>query len=172
MFELLTKRLRLRHACVDDGDFMLRLLNDPSFIANIGDREVRTLQQAIDYLQDRMISSYSEHDFGMYVVELVEGGRRLGLAGLVKREGLDDVDIGYAFLPEHCGYGYAVEASRAVLEDAASRLGLGRLVAITVSENQPSIRLLKKLGFEFEKRVCLPGDEQMLCLYGRSLATN
>lgn len=169
MFELVTRRLRLRHAKDEDADFMLQLLNDPSFIENIGDRKVRTLAQAKAYLSERMVSSYQVNGFGMYVVETLAGGHRIGLAGLVKREGLDAIDIGYALLPEFCRQGYALEASQAVVEDAQTRLNLHRLVAITVEHNLPSIRLLEKLNMHFERMVTLPGDDQPVRLYTRAL---
>ncbi|SDQ54808.1 Protein N-acetyltransferase, RimJ/RimL family [Pseudoxanthomonas sp. CF385] len=169
-----TPRLRLRAMADDraeDAALMLTLLNEPSFIRNIADRGVRTLEQASAYLRQGAMRSYAEHGLGMYVIERKDTGELIGNCGLVRREGLDGPDIGYALLPAHVGYGLAEEAARAVMADARDRLRLCRLLAIVNPDNAASIRLLQKLGFVFERMVTLPHVEQEVGLYHANLLT-
>ena len=154
-----TERLVLRKFSVEDADFILRLLNEPSFIRNIGDRGVRTLEDARSYILRVPIASYERNGFGLYLVMLKETGESIGMCGLIKREELEDVDIGYAFLPEYWSKGYAVESALAVKEYARDVIGLKRLVAITDPENQGSIRVLEKIGLRFEKMIRLSEDD-------------
>ena len=160
-----TKRLILKGVSLDDAGIILELLNEPSFIQNIGDRGVRTLDDARDYISDRLIASYENFGFGMYLVIVKDTGASAGLCGLVRRDGLEDVDIGYAFLPRYWSKGYATEAVLAVKEYAKNTIGLKRLVAITDSANQGSIRVLEKIGLTFEKVVRLSEDDIELKLY-------
>lgn len=154
-----TERLILHQFSVDDADFILQLLNEPSFIQNIGDRGVRTLNDARSYILRVPIASYEKHGFGLYLVVLKESGTSIGMCGLIKRDTLEDLDIGYAFLPKYWSKGYAVESALAVKEYAREVIGLKRLVAITDPENQASIRVLKKIGLKFEKMVRLSEDD-------------
>jgi [ribosomal protein S5]-alanine N-acetyltransferase len=154
-----TERLVLRQFSVEDADFILRLLNEPSFIRNIGERGVRTLDDARSYILRVPIASYERNGFGLYLVMLKEMGESIGMCGLIKREELEDVDIGYAFLPEYWSKGYAVESALAVKEYARDVIGLKRLVAITDPENQGSIRVLEKIGLRFEKMIRLSEDD-------------
>jgi RimJ/RimL family protein N-acetyltransferase len=160
-----TERLILQQVSTKDAEFILALLNEPSFIQNIGDRGVRTLNDARAYILDRLVASYKNHGFGMYLVILRESGASTGLCGLVRRDGLDDVDIGYAFLPHYWSKGYATEAALAVKEYAKNSIGLKRLVGITDPDNIGSSRVLEKLGLRFEKMVKLPKDDIELKLY-------
>ena len=163
-----TARLSLQQLCADnaaDVRFIYRLLNEPSFLANIGDRGVHSLDDAQGYLRMGPMASYAAHGFGLYGVQLKAGGERIGLCGLVKRVTLPDVDLGYALLPEFCGHGYAVEAARAVLSEARATLGIARIVAITDPRNAGSIRVLQKLDFRFEKMVRLAPDAIELKLF-------
>ncbi len=160
-----TKRLTLRQVSTDDAEFILALLNEPSFIRNIGDRGVRTLDEARAYILDRLVASYDNFGFGMYLVILKETGAPAGLCGLVRRDSLDDVDIGYAFLPQYWSKGYATESALAVKEYAKNTIGLERLVGITDPDNQGSIQVLEKIGLEFEKMVRLSEDDIELKLY-------
>ncbi|MGH8721280.1 MAG: GNAT family N-acetyltransferase [Burkholderiales bacterium] len=82
------------------------------------------------------------------------------MCGVLKRDALPDPDIGFSFLPEHWSQGYALESARAVMRHAREVLGLGRIVAITTKDNEPSIRLLEKLGFRFERMIPM-GDEEL-----------
>ena len=160
-----TERLILRQASIDDAEIILTLLNEPSFIRNIGDRGIRTLSEAHDYILTRFIASYENHGFGMYLVLMKETGAPAGICGLVKREGLDDVDIGYAFLPQHWSRGYATESALAVKEYAKNTIGLERLVGITDPQNHKSARVLEKIGLKFEKMIRLSEDDINLKLY-------
>lgn len=154
-----TERLRLRTITLDDADaaFHLALLNDPGFIANIGDRGVRTLEDSRRYIADGPVAMQQRYGHSMYVVELKDSGVPVGMCGLIKRETLDGVDIGYAYLPDYRGQGYAYEAGRAVLAYAPT-LGLQRVLAITSPANLASIRLLLKMGLRFEQFTHLVPD--------------
>src|SRR5256885_14744658 len=142
-----TDRLRLRRLTVDDADFILRLLNEPSFIQNIGDRGARTRDDARAYILNGPVASYEKHGFGLWLVELTESGAPIGICGLIKRETLEDVDIGYAFVPEFWSQGYALEAASAVISFAFEKLGLRRVLAIVNADNHGSSPLLDKLWF-------------------------
>lgn len=152
-----TERLRLRLLSTDDAAFILELLNEPSFLENIGDKGVRNLNDACQYLLNGPMASYEENGFGLYLVALKETLTPIGICGLIKREGLDDPDIGYAFVPKFWAKGYALEAASAVMAFAKETLGLNRIVAITALNNHASIRVLNKLGLKFEKIIKLPG---------------
>lgn len=145
-----TDRLALRRLTVDDAPFVLELVNDPAWLEFIGDKGVRTLDDAHDYIRKGPIDMYERLGFGMYLVELRECSTPIGMCGLIKREGLEDVDIGYAFLPGFRGNGYAYEAASAVLAYGNGVLGLQRIVAITTPGNASSIRLLEKMGLKLE----------------------
>ena len=160
-----SKRLILQKVSLDDAGIILELLNEPSFIQNIGDRGVRTLDDARKYISDRLIASYEKFGFGIYLVIEKDTGIPAGLCGLVRRYGLEDVDIGYAFLPAHWSKGYATESALAVKEYAKNTIGLKRLVAISDPSNQGSIRVLEKIGLKFEKLVRLSDDDIELKLY-------
>lgn len=163
-----TERLTLRQFTADDAPFILELVNEPSFIQNIGDRGVRSLADAVRYIETGPIISYARNGFGLYLVQLKESGESIGMCGLIKRETLDDVDIGYAFLPKFWSKGYAVEAALAAKEQARN-LGLKRLVAIVDPANQGSIRVLEKLGMKFEKMIRLSADDIELKLFATEL---
>jgi len=154
-----TERLVLRQFSIDDAQFIFELLNEPSFIQNIGDRGIRTLDDARSYILRVPIASYEQNGFGLYLVVSKETGESIGMCGLIKRDTLEDVDIGYAYLPRFWSKGYAVEAALAVKEYARDVVGLKRLVAITDPENQASIRVLEKIGLRFEKMVRLSEDD-------------
>ena len=151
MVVLETSRLALRRISVDDAEFILVLLNDPSFLRYIGDRGVRTTDDARTYIQTGPMESYERFGFGLYLVELKETRESIGICGLLKRESLQDVDVGFALLPRFWSKGYAVEAVSAVLAYGRDTLGLKRIVAITSPDNVASINLLSKFGFRFER---------------------
>jgi RimJ/RimL family protein N-acetyltransferase len=163
-----TERLRLRElseSSAEDAAFILRLLNEPSFIRNIGDRGVRNLGDAHDYVAKGPVNSYRAHGYGLYRVDIKASGAPAGLCGLVRREGLNGPDLGYAFLPEFWSRGYALESARAVLAYARNTLTLDRILAVVDPANSDSIRLLQKLGFGSERMVQLPGDGSALNLF-------
>jgi ribosomal-protein-alanine N-acetyltransferase len=165
-----TSRLRLRLISADDAAFILRLLNEQSFIQNIGDRNVRTLEDARAYILKGPIASYEKHGFGLWLLETRETGERIGICGLLKRDVLPDVDIGYALVPEFWSKGYAMESASAVLSYASGALGLKRVVAVVNANNQSSIRLLEKMGFAFEQMVRLAEDAPEIKLYASQTA--
>ncbi|OUS16521.1 GNAT family N-acetyltransferase [Rhodospirillales bacterium 47_12_T64] len=153
-----TERLRLRELGEMDAPFILRLLNEPSFIKNIVDKKVRTIKQACNYINSGPITSYRENGFGLYLVELKEENIPIGMCGLVKRKGLDYPDIGYALLPEHWSKGYAVESASALLNYAQKVLELEQIVGITNPENEGSARVLEKIGLKYERMIQVTKD--------------
>ena len=160
-----TTRTALRELTVNDAEFMLDLLNQPSFIKYIGDRNVRTVEQARDYIETRFIASYDKNGFGLYLVELKADNKPIGINGFVKRDTLPDADIGFAFLPEFCSQGYAFESSRAVMDYGKNVLGLKRVLAITTQDNESSTKLLEKIGLKFETLIKQPNDDDELKLF-------
>ena len=160
-----TARLRLRTVCLDDAAFYLGLVNQPSFIANIGDRGIRTLEAARAALSSGPMLMYATRGHSLCVVERKADGAAIGMCGLIKRDTLDDVDIGYALLPAYWGQGYACEAAAAVLAHAREALGLRRLVAIVSPENAASNALLQKIGLHFERLVFLTPEDSGTNLY-------
>lgn len=153
-----TPRLRLREIELGrDEAFLLEILNDRAFIENVVDRGVRTAEQAADYIREKILASYAEFGFGFYALELKESGEPIGMCGLIKRDVLDDVDIGYSLLPAYWGKGYASEAAAAVMDYGRRVHKLRRVVGLTASHNRSSIKVLEKLGLRFERMVELPG---------------
>jgi [ribosomal protein S5]-alanine N-acetyltransferase len=162
-----TERLILREFTAGDSDFVIELLNTGDWLRYIGNRHVNNRIQAKNFIEGRLRQSYIANSFGFYLVESKDNKIPLGMCGLVKREGLENVDLGYAFLPVHYGKGYARESSLAVLEFAEKELQLKVIDAITMSINDTSIKLLERLGFRFERNVVL--NEEELMLYRRIL---
>jgi RimJ/RimL family protein N-acetyltransferase len=164
-----TERLLLRQLTTDDAEFILELLNDPSFIRNIGDRNVRTIDDACSYILNGPVASYAKNGFGLYLVVLKETNESIGMCGLIKRDALEDVDIGYALLPRYWSKGYAFEAARATKEYARKVIGLNRIIAIVDPVNAGSIRVLEKIGLYYETMVRLSADDIDLKLFGAEL---
>jgi RimJ/RimL family protein N-acetyltransferase len=164
-----TARLSLRQLTNDDALFILELLNEPSFIQNIGDRNVRTIEDARAYILNGPVTSYEKNGFGLCLVVLKETNESIGMCGLIQRDGLEDVDIGYALLPKFWSKGYAIEAARAVKEYAKDVIGLKRLVAIVDPANEGSIRVLEKIGLRYETMIRLSADDIDLKLFGIAL---
>lgn len=163
---LRTDRLVLRCLNTGDAEFIHVLMNDPDWLRYIGDRGIHTPEDARAYLQQGPMAMYAERGFGLYRVELREGGTPIGICGLIKRDALEDVDIGFAFLPRFRGRGYAFEAAAATLEFGRRTLGLSRIVAIVSPENRVSMLLLEKLGLVMERRVQLTPGASEVCLFG------
>ncbi|MBC7879295.1 MAG: GNAT family N-acetyltransferase [Anaerolineales bacterium] len=161
-----TDRLILRKLAIDDAAFILDLLNQPSFIQFIGDRGVRTLEDAKNYILKGPVASYERFGYGLYLTSLKEGEVPIGMCGLVKREALQDVDVGFAFLPQYWLKGYAFESASAVLIYAKTTLGLKRMLGIATPDNHGSIRVLEKIGLKFQKMVKLSEDDVELKLFG------
>jgi RimJ/RimL family protein N-acetyltransferase len=150
-----TKRLHIRELCLDDSSFIIELLNQASFIRNIGDKMVRTQADAIKYLNEGPMASYKRHGFGLNAVLIKGSTTPIGMCGLLKRDELSNPDLGYAFLPTFCGQGYALEAATAVLHDGKTRHGLSTVLAVTLPDNLRSQALLIKLGFHLKEQIDL-----------------
>jgi RimJ/RimL family protein N-acetyltransferase len=158
-----TPRLLVRRLSADDAAFMLRLLNEPSFLQNIGDRGVRSLDDARAFIANGPVASYAKNGFGLFHVSLQATGAAVGICGLLRRDWLDDVDVGFAFLPEFWAKGYAYESSVGVIEWGRASLGIARVVGITKPDNFGSIRVLEKLGLKFARMAMSPeGQESKL----------
>ncbi|MBX7041803.1 MAG: GNAT family N-acetyltransferase [Ignavibacteria bacterium] len=164
-----TERLHLRKLNAGDADFALKLLNTEGWLKYIGDRGVRSVEDAEKYLRSGVLALYEQHGFGPYGVSLSGSDQLIGFSGLFKRDFLEFPDIGFAFLPEHCGKGYAFESSEAVLNEARNNLKLRKLLAITRKDNFSSAKLLAKLGMSFERMTAYPGETEELMLYSISL---
>ena len=160
-----TNRLVLRRLSTDDADFIVDLLNQPSFLKYIGDKGVRTVEDASQFIVKGPIASYEQFGFGLYLVELQGSAIPIGICGLLKRESLDDVDIGFAFLPQFWSQGYGFEAASAVMDYGMRTLKLERIVAIASVDNDGSFRLLEKLGLGFERLIRLAEDEPEIKLF-------
>lgn len=160
-----TERLILREFILTDAPFILELVNDPSWLQFIGDRDVHTMAEARLYLQTGPLDSYQRFGFGLYLIRQKIEETPIGMCGFVKRPSLPDVDIGYALLPQFTGQGFASEAATAVINYGKTALGLKRLAAVTAPDNSRSIKLLEKLGFHFEKMVRLAPEAQKIRMY-------
>jgi len=169
MIVIKSKRLVLRKLDLHDAEFILELLNEAAFVRFIGDKGVRTLQDARDYLSNGPMDSYDRFGFGLYLTSLLSDATPIGICGHVKRETLDDVDVGFAFLSRYWSKGYAVEAASAVLRYAEQELQLRRVVAITNPDNYGSVAVLERIGLRFEKLVKLSDDGAELKLFGAAL---
>jgi ribosomal-protein-alanine N-acetyltransferase len=155
---LQTERLNLRRMSLDDAEFIVELLNDPAFLRFVGDKGVRTPADARQYLLTGPLDSYERHGFGLWLVELEGSKTPIGMCGLLKRDSLSDVDIGFAFLPPYRSKGYAFESAAAVMNYGRNVLGLRRIVAITNEDNADSIRVLEKIGMSFDRMIRLSDD--------------
>jgi RimJ/RimL family protein N-acetyltransferase len=160
-----TDRLALSRLELEDAAFILELVNDPDWVRYIGDRGIHTEDAARDYISSGPQAMYARFGFGLYRVELRSDGTPIGLCGLIKRDWLEDVDIGFALLPAFRGHGYAYEAATATLGHGRSTLGLERIVAIVAPDNEDSVRLLQRLGLRFEGMVTPPGATSAIHLY-------
>ena len=156
-----TKRLILREIVESDAEFILDLLNQPSFIKYIGDRNVRTVDEAANFLETRYRQSYADNGYGLYTVELKDSKTPIGICGFVKRAEFTDADIGFAFLPQFEKQGYAFESADAMMKYGSETLGLMRVLAITTQNNENSGKLLTKLGFIFLELIEMPTGESL-----------
>jgi len=166
MIVIETERLALRRLGVEDAEFIRELLTEPSFIKNIGDRGVKTNEDACRYILNGPMASYERYGFGLYLVMLKETGAAIGICGLLKRDNLVDVDIGFAFLPRYWGMGYAVESASAVMEYGRKVVGLRRIVAVTAPHNEASRKVLRKIGLRFERMIRMDEDAEEIELFG------
>jgi RimJ/RimL family protein N-acetyltransferase len=166
MIVLETDRLTLSHLDPEtDAEFILRLLNEPSFHHYIGDKGVRTIEDARGYILNGPMRSYEVNGFGLYKVELKHDATPIGMCGLVKRETLPDADIGFAYLEDYWNKGYAYESAAATMKYAREELGLKRILAITTPDNVASGKLLNKVGLRFERLTKLTADSPEVKLF-------
>ncbi len=161
-----TPRLRLRELDAGDAPFILQLLNEAGFLTFIGDKGVRSLADARQYIAKGPVDSYRRHGFGLFLASLRDAGTPIGICGLVKRDALPDVDVGFAFLSDYWSKGYGSEAAAAVLGHGRTVLGLTRIVAITAPGNHGCMAVLEKIGLRLERRIRLAGEGPELNLYG------
>ena len=164
-FILETERLILREFTVSDAKFIVELVNTPGWIEYIGDRNIKTKGQAKTYLENGPIKSYELNGFGLSLVELRNEKIPIGMCGILKRDQLNHPDIGFAFLPEYMGKGYALEMARATMDFAKGHLKIHTLLAITVPFNKGSIKLLEKVGMKFTKTFRFPEGKEDLMLF-------
>ncbi|WHZ05630.1 GNAT family N-acetyltransferase [Neobacillus sp. YX16] len=160
-----TDRLILRWLRTDDAAFILELLNEPSWIRYIGDKGVRTLEDAKNYILSGPMNMYSQLGFGLYLVEQKQGKKPIGICGLLKRDTLENPDIGFAFLSRYQAQGFGFESASAALKYGHEQLLLKRILAITSLDNQGSSKLLEKIGMKFEGTICFPNDSEELKLF-------
>lgn len=160
-----TERLLVRWFEPGDAEFILALVNEPSWIRFIGDKKVRDVEGARAYLERGPIDSYRKRGFGLNLVALREAGTPIGMCGLIRRDTLPDVDVGFAFLPAHWGMGYAQEAAAATIEHGRRELGIARIVAILSPDNESSAKLLDRLGFRRDGTIRMPPDDEELLHY-------
>lgn len=160
---VITERLKIRRFILSDAKFIVKLVNQTDWIKYIGDRNIHTINDAIKYLKFGPLAMYENHGFGLYAVESLESGQLIGMCGLLKRDILDTLDIGFAFLPEYYGCGYAIESVTAVIASVKQNFNLSELAAIVKPDNLRSIRLLQKAGFIYERSFNRKeGDEAIL----------
>lgn len=160
-----TARLGLREFTINDTNFIIQLLNSPGWIEFIGDRNIRTAEQAKQYLLSGPIKSYQKNGFGLSLVELKIDKTAIGMCGMIKRENLENPDIGFAFLPEFTGKGFAFEIAKATIIFAKDKLKLSHVLAITKPENGKSIKLLERIGLKFKKTFAFPGSTEEVMLF-------
>ena len=160
-----TERLILRPFNLKDIEFIVELLNTESWIKYIGDRNVKTKEQAKLYLENGPLKSYKENGFGLYLVEQKSNHQSIGMCGLIKRGYLNQADLGFAFLDQFTGQGYAFESSIKILELAKETLHMSRILAITIPDNLSSIKLLEKIGFKFQNEILQAESNEVLSLY-------
>ncbi len=163
--QLETARLFLSRITADDVGLMLAIWNDPAFMEHVGDRGVRTEDEAREALDAGIFRLYRDYGYGPFKMVRKDDAAVMGICGLFKRDNLDDPDIGFAVLPDYYRQGYTGEAARAVVAHARDELGLRNLTAIVSPGNTPSIRLLEKLGLTFSRMITMPGDDEAICLY-------
>lgn len=160
-----TERLILREIEETDAEFIYDLVNQPSFVKYIGNRNVHSVEAARDFIETRYRKSYADNGFGLYTVELKKNNAPIGICGFVRRDTLPDADIGFAFLPEYERKGYAFESADAVMKYGRDNLKLAKVLAITTQNNEASGKLLEKLGFKFENLIKQPNDDAELKLF-------
>lgn len=161
-----TERLNMNLASLDDADFFITLFNSPGWIKYIGDRNVHTTQESIEYIKTKMLPQQEELGYGNYVMSLKSDGTKIGTVGIYNRPNLEDQDIGFSLLGDYMGKGYAYEAASKLLDLAMNTMGFKRMTAVTTNDNISSQKLIEKLGLKYEQVVDWPGDDAILWRYG------
>lgn len=164
-----TERLIIKLVDIDDAEFLLKLLNTEKWLKNIGDRNIHNLEDAQRYVREKNLPQIERLGFGNAVVILKSDNEKIGTVGLYDREGIDGVDIGFAFLEEHEGKGYAYEAAKKIMDAGINEFDIKKVSAITLPENSSSIKLIEKLGLKFKEVVRIPNDTEDLNLYELTL---
>ncbi|WP_299223015.1 GNAT family N-acetyltransferase [uncultured Psychroserpens sp.] len=165
-----TSRIRLTKISLNDAPFILKLMTSPKWLKYIGDRNVKTVEEAKTYIENNQLKSYQTHGFGYYKIELKTNDLKpIGTCGLVKRAQLEHIDVGFSLLPNYEGKGYAFEATNALLKLAKKEFNIENIIAITLPENKSSIQLLEKLGLSYEKTVKPFEDDEELLLFEKTL---
>lgn len=154
--KLETERLIIQEFTINDAPFYYALVNDPDWIKYIGKRNINSILDAEQYLTTKIIVSYKKFGFGFYLVKTIVGNHSIGTVGLIDREGMDNVEVGFAFLPAFRGKGYAYEATKEIMNYASTELKIDPIIAITDLENTKSGKLLERLGLRFDKNIQLP----------------
>ncbi|MEM8496618.1 MAG: GNAT family N-acetyltransferase [Pseudomonadota bacterium] len=167
-----TKRLILREASLDDAEFVLELINDPGWLKYIYQHSINSLEKAKDYINERLLSAYKQHDYGLWLMQRASDSAMIGMCGLVRRETLPGPDLGFAQLEKYTGQGYAQEASEAAIQYAIHNSLATELLAITLPENQPSIRLLERLGFSYDKDFIPEDTDERLLMYALNISND
>ncbi len=165
MIVLETNRLLLTRLSYDDCEFIVELVNEPSFKRFIGDKDVHSPEDARRYLAEGPIGLYERFGYSLFLVTAKDSDTPAGICGLLQREGFDDPDLGFAFLKRFRHLGYAIESAQAVLKHGFGELGLRRIIAMADPDNEPSVSLLHKLGFKYERKARMPGDDHDINLY-------
>ncbi|MGB1209829.1 MAG: GNAT family N-acetyltransferase [Lacinutrix venerupis] len=164
-----TNRLIISKFTIEDAPFFMNLVNTPNWIKHIGDRNIKTIKQAEESIKNGHLKSYKTHGFGFYILRLKENLKPIGTCGLIKRDTLEDIDFGFAMLPQYEKLGFGFESSQAILDLARNKFKLNRITAITLETNKNSIKLLQKLGFLYEKQVKPFDDDKELLLFAKNL---
>ena len=160
-----TARLLIKPTNIEDAAFILELLNSPKWIEHIGDRKVKTIEDAENYIRQKMLPQLERLGYSNNTIILKETGEKVGVCGLYDREGLEGVDIGFAFLPQFEKKGYARESAEKLIDAAFTAFGISKIAAITTRQNIDSQNLLTKLGFKHSQNIFLPDDPEELRLY-------
>ncbi|AUC82686.1 GNAT family N-acetyltransferase [Lacinutrix sp. Bg11-31] len=164
-----TNRLIISEFTIKDAPFFMELVNTPNWLKYIGERNIKTIKQAEERITNSHLNSYKNHGFGFYVLRLKESLKPVGTCGLIKRDTLENIDLGFAMLPEYEGLGFGFESSQAIIKLAKEKFKIEKIVAIALEINKNSIKLLEKLGFHFEKKVKPFEDNEELLLFAKKL---
>ena len=165
-----TKRLILSKITTNDAAFILELMNSPGWLKYIGDRNIKTVEAATVHIENNQLKCYKTYGFGYYKIQIkAENLKTIGTCGLLKRDELEHVDVGFSLLPNYHGKGYGFEAVTEIMNLAKSEFNMKRICAITLPINKPSIHLLEKLGLSYQKTVKPFDNDEELLLFAKDL---